>query len=88
MLSDVVIDGNEHLKEIGPGETATVMVAFDPMLETAEDYTWTISTQVSNQDDYEMWRIRFAPVLQPGTKLATPPSDPRIRRRDDYILDR
>lgn len=55
------IDGNEYLKDISPGEFANVMVAFDPALESAKDYTWTISTQISNQEKYEKWRIRFSP---------------------------
>jgi hypothetical protein len=60
-MSSVQIDGNEHLKDIRPGESANVMVAFDPALESAKEYTWTISTQISNQDEYEKWRIRFSP---------------------------
>jgi len=55
------IEGNEYLKDIGPGESANVMVAFDPALESAKEYTWTVSTQISNQEKYEKWRIRFSP---------------------------
>lgn len=60
-MSRTKIEGNEYLKDISPGESANVMVAFDPALESAKEYTWTISTQISNQEKYEKWRIRFSP---------------------------
>lgn len=60
-LSSTRIVGNDRLKDIRPGESATIKVAFDPVLESAKEYTLTISTQVSNQDDYRQWRIRFSP---------------------------
>lgn len=58
--TSVTIDGNEMLQKLRPGETAKVKVAFDPQLENAHEYSCVLTTQTSNQDDYEEWRITFA----------------------------
>lgn len=61
MVRHVRIEGNELFEDILPGKSATIKVAFDPALDAASEYTWTVMTKVSNQDKYERWRIRFAP---------------------------
>lgn len=57
----VTIDGNDILRKIRPGETATVMVAFDPQLANASSYSCVLTTNTSNQDDYRKWQIRIEP---------------------------
>lgn len=59
--SSVAIDYNGILQDILPGETAKVMVAFDPKIETAKEYNCVLFTQTSNKNDYKRWQIKFAP---------------------------
>jgi hypothetical protein len=51
-----MIDGSEILKEIGPGETGTVLICKAVKIPKATSYQWDLSSQVDNKDTYEQWR--------------------------------
>lgn len=57
----VFLESNEILKEIGPGESAVVKIAFDPKIQSATEYTCTLTTKTSNQDGYKQWTINYSP---------------------------
>ena len=59
--SSVTIESNEMLKKLWPGKSARVMVAFDPQIQKAKEYTCNLITQSSNREDYKKWQINFSP---------------------------
>ncbi|XZE35428.1 hypothetical protein SH501x_000919 [Pirellulaceae bacterium SH501] len=53
------IEANELTKDLQPGESARVMLAFDPKNPSASEYICLVRTQVSNSGDYKSWKLRF-----------------------------
>lgn len=68
----VTIESNGLLRDLRPGETAKVMIAFDPQIETAKEYLCTLATKTSNRNDYKTWQIRFVPSAAGGSNCSRP----------------
>jgi hypothetical protein len=59
--SSVFIAGDEMFKDLRPGETASVKVAFDPQVENAIEYTCKLTTKTSNEPKLDEWQLKFTP---------------------------
>jgi hypothetical protein len=53
------IESNELTKDLQPGKSARVMLAFDPKNPSASEYSCIVTTQVSNDGEFKNWKIRF-----------------------------
>jgi len=56
LLETGMIEGNDAVKEISPGETGMVLLCKSVKISKATSYRWDVSSNVDNNDTFEPWR--------------------------------